>query len=366
MKIAFDASDLCTGRADGTTRYTRELVSRLPRLDSQSAWNFYGPCVAPQDTPNISWHGSPFPAAWTQVRFPLELLRDRPDVLFVPIQQLPILRPWNTKTVAVIHDLAFHMYPEQFRYKDWLLLHTFTAQVAREADAIIAVSKATQEDIATYYGREKDVHVIYHGIDHGRFRVPSSEEKAAGKLAIQKAYPAITKPYILYVGQIQPRKNIARLVEAFEMLKEQGIQLVIAGGHGWHQQPILDRIASSSKKDSIVVTGAVADELLPALYSNAEAFVLPSLQEGFGIPILEAAACGVPVVTSNRSSMKELAQDAFVLVDPEQASSIAQGISHALHNTQELSTKSIARAKEFSWDTTAKQTLEVIKEVAHI
>ena len=366
MKIAFDASDLCTGRADGTTRYTTELVSRLPQLDTQSAWNFYGPCVAPQHTPNISWHASPFPTAWTQARFPLELLRDRPDVLFMPIQQLPILRPWNMKTVAVIHDLAFHMYPEQFRYTDWLLLHTFTAQVAREADAIIAVSKATQEDIATYYGREKDVHVVYHGIDHDRFRIFSSEEKAAGKLAIQKAYPAITKPYILYVGQIQPRKNIARLVEAFELLKEQDMQLVIAGGPGRHQPPLIDRIASSSKKDSIIVTGAVPDELLPMLYTNASVFVLPSLQEGFGIPILEAAACGVPVVTSNRSSMKELTRDAFVLVDPEHSVSIAEGISHALHNAQVLSAKGIARAKEFSWDTTATQTLKIIKEVAHI
>ncbi len=366
MKIAFDASDLCTGRADGTTRYTKELVARLPQLDTQSTWNFYGPCVAPQHTPNISWHASPFPAAWTQLRLPVDLLRDRPDILFMPIQQLPILRPWNTKTIAVVHDLAFHIYPEQFRYKDWLLLHTFTAQVVREADAIIAVSEATKQDIATYYGREKDVHVVYHGIDHDRFRVFSQEEKDAGKLAVQKAYPAITKPYILYVGQIQPRKNIIRLVEAFEALHGQDMQLVIAGGHGWHQQPIMDRIAASSKKDSIVVPGAVPDELLPILYANASVFVLPSLQEGFGIPILEAAACGVPVVTSNRSSMKELAQNAFVLVDPEQASSIAEGISYALQNSQSLSTQSIARAKEFSWDTTAKQTLAVIKEVAYI
>ncbi len=368
MNIGFDASDLCTGRADGTTRYTTELAKRLPELAKKDTWNFYGPCSSSHTSPqaNIHWKASPFPFAWTQARLPFELMRDKPDVLFMPIQQLPIFRPHRTKTVAVIHDLAFHEYHEQFRYKDWLLLHTFSAQVANEADAIIAVSEATKKDIEKYYGRTHSVHVVPHGIDHARFRMFSEQEKEQGLKKLQEKYPRITTPYILYVGQIQPRKNILRLVEAFEQLKEKDIQLVIAGGHGWNNADIYKRIAESPKASSIVVTGAVSDELLPLLYANAKVFTLPSLQEGFGIPLIEAAACGVPVLTSNRSSMKEIVEESGVLVDPEKPESIASGIREALGDTKGYSQKSIVMAKKYSWDTTAEKTLRILKEVTHI
>lgn len=368
MKIGFDASDLCTGRADGTTRYTSELAKRLPTLAKEDTWEFYGPCAKPSFSlnTNATWHASPFPGGWTQARLPFELFRDKPDVLFMPIQQLPIFRPYRTKTVAVIHDLAFHEYHEQFRYKDWLLLHGFSAQVANEADAIIAVSEATKKDIETYYGRKHSVHVVPHGIDHDRFHIFSTEEKETGFLKLQATYPRITKPYILYVGQIQPRKNIIRLIEAFELLEHPDLQLVIAGGHGWNNTEIYERIATSKKAASIVATGAVPDELLPTLYANAETFILPSLQEGFGIPLIEAAACGVPLVTSNGSSMKEIAEGTGVLVQPEDAISISKGIQEALGNKKSYSQKSVAMASKFSWDTTAEKTLRILKEVTHI
>ncbi len=360
MNIAFDASDICTGRADGTTRYTRELIARLPKLAEGDTWHMYGPCAS--SLPN--WHAIPFPAAWTQTRFAWELLKDNPDVLFMPIQQLPILRRPRMKTVAVIHDLAFHEYGPQFRTKDWLLLQTFSAQVAREADAIIAVSEATKQDIKKYYGREKSVHVVHHGIDYSRFRIFSDAEKKDGLKKIQKKYPDIKKPYLLFVGQIQPRKNIERLVEAFELVQDLGLQLVIAGGHGWNNKEIYNRIEHSSAGKRIVVTGAVPDELLPILYANAEAFILPSLQEGFGIPLIEAAACGTPVITSNCSSMKEIMEHAGVLVDPLSSQSIADGIRYALKNISEIARACIERSQQFSWDHTAAETLRIIKEVS--
>ncbi|MEK7499417.1 MAG: glycosyltransferase family 1 protein, partial [Patescibacteria group bacterium] len=321
-----------------------------------------------------TWHASPFPFAWTQTRFAWELFKKKPDVLFMPIQQLPIFRPHKTKTVAVIHDLAFHEYNTQTRYKDWLLLHTFSAQVANEADAIIAVSQATKDDIKKYYGRTHNVHVVRHGIDHDRFRVFSDEEKETGLKKLQDRYKALRqaqgKPYILFVGQIQPRKNIIRLVEAFERLARQsggsGLSLIIAGGHGWNNTEIYKRIAASTVRDRIIVTGAVPDELLPTLYANAEVFVLPSLQEGFGIPLIEAAACGVPIVTSNVSSMKEIAEGAGILVDPKDSTSIADGIEKALNNKEEYIKKSITMASKYSWDKTAQETLRIIKGVTHI
>lgn len=371
MNIAFDASDVCTGRADGTTRYTRELMARLPELARKDTWDFYGPCTRPStalraSSSNTRWLSDPFFGAWTQTRFAWDLFWDNPDVLFMPIQQLPILRRKKMKTIAVIHDLAFHEYGPQFRTKDWLLLHTFSAQVAREADAIIAVSDATKQDIKKYYGREKNVHVVHHGIDHARFRVFSDAEKQSGFEKLQEKYPDITQSYILFVGQIQPRKNIGRLVQAFELLQNSGLQLVIAGGHGWNNKEIYDQIEKSPARKNILLTGAVPDELLPTFYANAKVFALPSLQEGFGIPIIEAGACRTPVVTSNCSSTKEIMEGAGVLVDPLSAQSIADGITYALAHAEDIADRCAERASQFSWDKTAAETLRIIKGVSTV
>jgi glycosyltransferase involved in cell wall biosynthesis len=373
MKIGFDASDLCTRRADGTTRYTRELLKHLPAMAAAHDWTLFSPCelkekAAPAGRQvNVTSMASPWPGWWTQSRLPLELWRATPEVLFMPIQQLPYLRPGRTKTVAVVHDLAVHRYPEQFRYKDWLLLHTFSAYAAREADQLIAVSQATADDLARYYGREKRVRVVHHGVDHDRFYAPGEEEARAGWQRLSKRFSALHQPYVLYVGQIQPRKNLVRLIAAFERVKEHlpGLQLVLAGGHGWRQASIHQALARSPVASDIVSLGVIPDDLLAALYWHAEVFVLPSLYEGFGMPILEAFACGCPVVCADVSSMPEVAGGAAVLVDPLNTESIAGGITEALGTKTVLRERGIARALEFTWEKTAKETLEVILAAAH-
>lgn len=378
MRIGFDASDICTNRADGTTRYTTELAKRLPTLTADHEWLFFGPCEGPRvlspvftptgarrnafraaaggprpAPPASQWLASAWPRFWTQTRFPFDLYRYRPDVLFMPIQQLPYARPGKMKTVAVIHDVAFHLYPEQFTYKDWLLQHVFTAYAARMADEIICVSQATARDVGKFYGRTANVTVVHHGVDHDKFK-PAHPTSIPPSLEGRK--------YLLYVGQIQPRKNIVRLVEAFELLaaKDKDLRLVIAGGHGWLQEPILERIRASQYSSRIIRKGAVAQEELVQLYQGAEVFVLPSLYEGFGMPILEAMASGCPVVTSNVSSMPEVAGDAAVLIDPLSVESIAAGIVEARQRAGELREKGLARARKFSWEDTARGTLEVI------
>ncbi len=363
MKIGFDVSDLCTGRADGTTRFTSELAKRFPIVGAKNEWHYFAPGEAGKKLPSINWHSSPWPKYWTQLRLPFDLYKYRVDVLFMPIQQIPYLRPRKMKTVAVVHDLAVHYYPEHFTYKDWLLLHVFSAYAAREADEIIAVSKATADDVEKFYGRTKNVHVVHHGVDSDRFRLPSEEEKAESWNVLSSKYPKLKKPYILYVGQIQPRKNLVRLIDAFEKIKKGGseLQLVIAGSHGWLNKGIEERVVNSKVKESILLTGRVDDELLPALYWQAEVYVLPSLYEGFGMPILEAFGCGCPVVTSNVSSMPEVAGKAAVLVEPKSVDSIAQGISEAIKRKDELKQLGLERVKEFSWDKTTKEILNVIE-----
>lgn len=383
MKIGVDISDLSADRADGTTRYTAELARRLPAAGREHEWVYFAPFGSPairriaQSKPNVHIRLSPWPKYWTQTRLPFELYREKLDMLFMPIQQLPWLRPRNMKTVAVVHDLAVHRFPEQFTRKDWLLLHIFSAQAAREADALIAVSRATADDVARYYGRTENVHVVHHGVDQDRFRRPnSSSHSGEARQRLLAAYPALAQPYVLYVGQIQPRKNLGRLVEAFETLvserpplnlplrKGEKLQLAIAGGHGWLQQPILSRIGSSADRERIHLLGRVPDELLPTLYQKAAAFVLPSLYEGFGMPILEAFAAGCPVVTANVSSLPEVAGGAAVLVDPYEARDIARGIRTALEAPEAWRERGKARAQRFSWEAAARQTLQVIEQAA--
>jgi glycosyltransferase involved in cell wall biosynthesis len=369
MTIGFDVSDLSTGRADGTTRYTFELAKRLPLLALDTQWRMLAPSAAPADFPSeilshpaVKWIASPWPKYWTQLRMPFAVYQQEIDVLFMPIQQIPYIRPKKMKTVAVIHDLAIHEYPEQFRRKDWLLLHVFSAYVARQADQIIAVSRATAHDIARFYGREKNVHVVHHGVDHQRFR-PVRQDVAGSWAELMAHYPKLHKPYVLYVGQIQPRKNLIRLVEAFEQLyaHEHDLQLVIAGSHGWLQESIVRRIEKSPARDAIVLTGRVTDDFLPALYHHADVFVLPSLYEGFGLPILEAMACGTPVVTSTASCMPEITGEAAILVDPLSSEAIAAGVQEARRNRKTLIHKGLTHAQHFTWDTTAKATMQILR-----
>ncbi len=368
MKIAFDVSDLCTARSDGTTRYTFELAKKLPRLAPEHDWQFLAPCDETKNlklkNDNSAWHSSPWPKYWTQSRLPIDLVRIRPDVLFMPIQQLPIIRPRRMKTVAVIHDLAMHKFSDQFTYKDWLLLQVFSAQVAHEADAIIAVSQATADDIAEHYGRKGKVHVVHHGLDHHTFHRPADDVITQSWPLLEEKYPQLRKPYILFVGQIQPRKNLRRLIAAFERIHSNHpqLRLALAGGHGWLQQPILDRVKQSPQREHIHLIGRVPDQLLPALYWHAAVFTLVSLYEGFGMPILEAMACGCPVVTSNTSSMPEIAGEAAIAVDPCSVESIAAGITQAMEKSDELKAKGIERAKHFSWEKTAEQTRRILTD----
>jgi len=305
---------------------------------------------------------SPWKKYWTQFRLPWDLMKLKLDVLFMPIQQIPYLVPRGIRTVAVVHDLAVHTYPEQFTYKDWLLLHVFSAYVARQADEIIAVSQATADDIKKHYGRSERVAVIHHGLDHDRFRRGAASEKEQAWSKIQAKYPGLRQPYILYVGQVQPRKNLIRLMEAFEQIAERDkeLQLVVAGGHGWLKKKIEEKAARSKHKERIHMLGPVAEELLPGLYWNAEVFVLPSLYEGFGMPILEAMGSGCPVVTSDTSCMPEVAGGAAQLIDPLRAASIKEGIEQARRDRATLSEAGLRRAAMFDWDKTAAETAKII------
>jgi len=172
----------------------------------------------------------------------------------------------------------------------------------------------------------------------------------------------LRRPYLLFLSTVQPRKNVSRLIAAFEALDAPDLSLVVAGADGWLSDPINRRIASSTHAARIVRLGYVAEEHVPALYNGAEAFVLPSLYEGFGMGIIEAMACGCPVVTSSASSLPEIAGGAAIIVDPLSVESIRDGIALALDpdQRQRLRHAGLRRASQFTWERSAAQTLEAI------
>jgi glycosyltransferase involved in cell wall biosynthesis len=189
------------------------------------------------------------------------------------------------------------------------------------------------------------------------------------QLEAVRAKHGIRVPYILYVGTIEPRKNITRLIQAFAQLKKRGLphKLVIVGQPGWHCAPIYSEVERQGLQNEVIFTGYVPFEDLPALYSGAESMAFPSLYEGFGLPVMEAMACGTPVVTSDSSSLAEIADDAALLIDPLSVEQIAEALfrlHQEPHLREELSRRGRARAAEFTWERSARQTLDLYEEVA--
>jgi glycosyltransferase involved in cell wall biosynthesis len=269
----------------------------------------------------------------------------------------------NRRSVLTVHDLIFERYPQHHTWKNRFFLKLGMPLFVRAADAIIAVSRHTKRDIIELYGAPaQKIHVIYEGIDE-RF----SPVDAAGVKAVRQKY-GIERPYLLMVGTLEPRKNHGAALRSLARLKAEGFPhcLVIAGGHGWLFDPIQSLVGELGLVADVIFTGRVPDEDLPALYSGADCFLMPSLYEGFGFPVLEAMACGTPVVCSNVSSLPEVAGDAALLVAPSDVQGMHLAIERLVNDPklrQELSRRGLAQSSQFSWRRAAEETLDIYRHV---
>ena len=371
MKIAVHGSHLCQEREDGSQNYMINLFRNIAAIDQDNEYDFYyskDSCKQVEGKQfNHITHKAPL--AWTQRVFPSLLRRDKPDLLFMPIQMLPFLKPFQQKSVVTIHDLAFLFYPKTFRAKDVILHRLYVRQAITRADHLIAITQATKDDIVNIYKvPEEKVSVVYHGIDHDRFRAPQEPDQEAIQ-AVKEKYN-ITKPYLMYVGNVQPRKNVQGLIRAFDAMKKEGrddYQLVIAGANAWLVDEIMKDVGDVLS-DDIIFTGRFADEELPPLLWGATAFALPSFYEGFGLPILEAAACGTPVLVADTPSMVEVGGEATVSFDPHDIFDIKRKVEMVLDDPELRETmieKGYARAKEFSWERCAKETTTILNRIGH-
>lgn len=283
-----------------------------------------------------------------------------PGVLFIPAHVIPLIHP---RSVAVIHDLGYLHVPEAHAASTRWMLDLTTRWNARVARKIIAISDATKRDlIAAYETPEGKIVVVPHGVS-STFRPRSASETAEtlNRLGVQR-------PYVLTVGTYQPRKNFGRLARAMAWVASAGLphELVIAGKRGWLANQVDHDIAASGQTQRVRRLGYVAAADLPALHAGASAFCLLSLYEGFGMPVLEAMASGVPTVTSNTPALVEVAAHAAVMVDPMDPDAIGAALVRVLADasfTEELRAAGLKRAAEFTWSRTARATLDVLRQV---
>lgn len=370
MRIAIHASDLDHKRIDGTRVYIKNVLESLGSLAPQDQFLIYhkgefNPVLAPQKLVNYIFKKIPFPLLWTQTRFAWQVWRDKPEALWLPIHNLPLVRHKEMRSVVTIHDLAFKIFPQYFTGKDLRKLNLLADYAIIHATSLIAVSESTKQDILNFYPKvdKEKITVVQHGFEAGLFAQEISEDRRKTLLA---KYGIESKQYFLYVGAIQPRKNLEVLMEAFEKVKEAGsnFKLVLAGEKAWMWEGVLEKIEKSVFRDDIIVIGAVAFEELPILYQNSFAFIFPSLYEGFGIPLLEAFASGVPVICANNSSLPEVGGEGALYFNAASSEELAKKIQNLLDDSdlqERLIEKGRAQLQKFSWEKCARETLEVIR-----
>ncbi len=364
MIIGVDASRSTAVHRTGTEGYSLHLIRALLSLPAPHRYRLYfNAAPAPGLFPagqNSECRVISLPRLWTHLRLAAEVTRDRPDILFVPAHVLPLA--FAGRAVVTVHDLGYRFFPQAHPLFNRLYLDWSTRWNGRRAAVIVADSEATRQDLIAHYGIDSGrISVAYPGYD-GTLRPVREPERLA---AVRQRYD-IPGDYALYLGTLQPRKNLIRLVDAFASLSSPEVHLVLAGGPGWLSAPIVER----ARQAGAILTGYVPDADKAALLSGASAFLFPSLYEGFGFPVLEAMACGVPVMCSNTSSLPEVVggddEPAALLVNPTDSAGLAAGIQRVLHDQSlrmELIGRGFDNLKRFSWHNCAVQVLAAIESV---
>ena len=358
MLIGIDANEAnLTAQRVGVNQYAFELLKAIHTLKTKHKFIIYLKNPLRNDLPaeKENWHYRviPFPKLWTQTRLPFDLFfhKPRPDVFFSMTHYAPRIAPMPT--VVAVMDLGFLQTPEQFTSKDFNQLKHWTGYSVRQAQKVIAISEHTKKDIIREYGKSpQDITVTYLAYDKKLFKPTPVVSEA--------------EPYILFLGSLRPSKNVEGLIRAFAKLSLSelpvGTQLVIAGKKAWLYEQIFQLTRDLKLEGKVVFTGFVEESEKPVLMSQAAAFVMPSFYEGFGIPVLEAMACGTPVVMSNIASLPEVAGDAGIYVDPYNIDSISRGIIEAIGPERgRWVKKGLERVKLFSWAKTARQTLACLE-----
>lgn len=368
MIIGIDASRAARDYKTGTEWYSYYLIEELKKVIPQKIQVvLYASAPLPKNLNQFSdnWREKilfwPPKYLWTQIRLWWELTFHPPDVLLVPAHTIPFLPlRKKIKIVVTVHDVGFKRWPKLYK-KIQFWYHDLTMRrIRRRADLIMTDSYFSQKEIVDLYRvAVEKIRVVYLGFDSKNYRPRPGEENSV------LAKHQINKPYLLYVGRLEAKKNIGRIIKSFSLVKNHFPELkLVLAGRGGHQYESVTRIIQSLKLErEIILPGYVAAEDLPVLMSQAEILIFPTLYEGFGLPILEAMASGVPVVTSNLDPHREVAASAAFLVNPQDPRVIAEAIKRILTEQQlkeSLIEAGLKRVQEFSWERVAQSVADIL------
>ena len=372
MLVAIDAR-VIQDHFPGIARYTFNLARALADISPEDEFVLlYDP-----HAPNVHYNlaelqrhpqvrllpgAAPIFSLSEQWRVPRQLVRLAPDVIHAPYYIRPYAMP--APVVFVAYDLIPLKYPQYFSRREWLIFQLTMRLSLQTAQVIISTSRSTANDLERLCGVRPERIVVVPGAADSRFAL-----QPASAVAILRAKYQLPDRYALYLGSNKPHKNLVHLVEGWRQVSGRmpGVKLVIAGHWDPRYEQAKGRTKALNLDDKVLFAGPIADADLPALYAGAEVFVFPSLYEGFGLPVLEAMACGTPVVCSNTSSLPEVAGDAALLVEPSDVDALSGALARVLAEAslrQEMREKGLARAAGFSWERTAREMLGVYHRLA--
>ncbi|HAR54688.1 TPA: glycosyltransferase family 1 protein [Patescibacteria group bacterium] len=383
MRIGVDIRGLLTGKWSGVEQYTSKVLEQLLRLDQTNTFVLFyvsyrdldqklaeliaaAPWLRQKNVEirKLKWVNFPLllHALWKPLNWPkADLICGGLGVMWQPSPRiLPVSR--RCRQVITFHDLVFELFPQFYTWKSrlwqWQMSYPY---LSRTADQLIAVSRSTKHDLEKIYRVDPvKIQVIYEGIEPSYF-IP------VGELAILALKEKFNIPgrYLYYIGSLEPRKNVVAIVRTLAYLKTQNVnmKLVISGAKSWLEEPVFAEIEKLNLQQEVIFTGPVTESDKIAWLQGAAIFVFPSLYEGFGLPVLEAFAAGCPVVTSNVSSLPEVAGEAALLVDPNDQTVINEAVYQLCADknmADELIKQGRERAKQFTWEKTAKETLNIL------
>lgn len=379
LKVGVEGGPLF-GNRSGIGQYTLRLIQaasslrQSPKFEITKPILFWRRFTAPiKPSPRLSYRVARWlpPILYYQLfkrtgwapSYELSVLRKYDVLVFFNFVAFPVRK--STPSILFIHDLSHIHYPQFTSPRNLAWLNKFVPRSIKRVDKIVTISESSRNDIAEFYKvPKKNISIVYPAVDHNEYKPRSQKEVAA----VKKKF-AISKPYILSVCTLEPRKNLIGVLKAFEALPEvtkERYALVLAGGKGWLDGELHAKFEELSKKYTLIKTGYVDDADLPPLYSGADVFVYPAFYEGFGIPPLEAMACGTPVITANNSSLPEVVQEAGIMIKAEDTVALSQQIERVLNDSRlqtKLKNAGLAQAQKFSWQQSAEDFLKIIDSV---
>ena len=348
-------------RSAGISSYIYNLLHHLPGAAPEMAYTVFLNERRYQSPPGLRLQVSRLPTnrppvriVWEQALLPWVSRSEGLDLLHNTAFVGPLAS--SCPFVTTVHDLSFLYYPQSFRWLRRRYLQVFARASVRRARRVIAVSESTKQDLVKTYGiSPAKIDVVHNGVDASYRPLP------AGQVAAFRQQKGLPDRFLLFVGTLEPRKNVVRLVEAYAKLPKERPPLVLVGGKGWFYDEIFCRVEALELTDEVYFPGFVPTEDLPLWYNAADLFVYPSVYEGFGLPPLEAMACGTAVITSTASSLPEVVGKAGKLVDPTDTDGLATAMAQVLGDREmqeQMEATGLVQAAVFSWEKTAQQTAD--------